>query len=164
MNFLVTGIAALIPVLTGFIWYSNLTFGKAWMKAAGVTEEKMKSSNMGAILLVTLIFSFMLAMMMNALVIHQNHVYSTVTGIEGFGQEGSAVMNDVNAFMEKYGREFRTFKHGVLHGVLAGLFLALPILGINALFERRGFKYIAIHTLYWMLTLGLMGGVICQWS
>ena len=55
MNFLVTGIAALIPVLTGFIWYSNFAFGKVWMKADGVTEEKKKSSNMATILIVTLI-------------------------------------------------------------------------------------------------------------
>jgi hypothetical protein len=36
--------------------------------------------------------------------------------------------------------EFRTFKHGALHGFLSGLFLALPIIGTNALFERS-FKY-----------------------
>jgi len=32
------------------------------------------------------------------------------------------------------------------------------------MFERRGFKYIAIHGGYWMLTLGLMGGIICQFA
>ena len=64
--------------------------------------------------------------------------------------------------MELHGNDFRTFKHGAFHGTIGALFLALPILGINALFERRSFKYIAIHTGYWMLTMGLMGGVLCQ--
>jgi hypothetical protein len=43
-----------------------------------------------------------------------------------------------------------------------GLFFALPVMGTNALFERKGFKYIAINVGYWTVTLALMGGVICH--
>ncbi|HRN41812.1 MAG TPA: DUF1761 family protein [Vicingus sp.] len=32
------------------------------------------------------------------------------------------------------------------------------------MFERKGFKYIAINSGYWIITLGLMGGVICQFA
>jgi hypothetical protein len=49
-----------------------------------------------------------------------------------------------------------------MHGSMAGLFFALPILGINAIFERRGLKYTLLHTGYWVITLGLIGGVLCQ--
>jgi hypothetical protein len=42
--------------------------------------------------------------------------------------------------------------------------LVLPILSINAMFERKGFKYIAINAGYWIITLGLMGGIICGFS
>lgn len=35
---------------------------------------------------------------------------------------------------------------------------------INALFERRGFKYIAIHTGYWLITLAIIGGLMCQFA
>jgi hypothetical protein len=66
--------------------------------------------------------------------------------------------------MTAYGSEFRTFKHGVLHGAIAAIGFAMPIIGINALFERRGFKYIAIHTGYWILTLMIMGGILCQFT
>ena len=45
-----------------------------------------------------------------------------------------------------------------------GLFLALPILGTNALFERKGFKYIAVNAGYWILTIALMGGLLCAWQ
>lgn len=47
-------------------------------------------------------------------------------------------------FMADYGTAFRTFKHETLHGLLTGLFLALPIIGTNALFEKRSFKYTLI--------------------
>jgi hypothetical protein len=38
----------------------------------------------------------------------------------------------------------------------------LPLIGINSLFERKSFKYIFIHTGYWIISLALMGGVLCQ--
>ena len=66
--------------------------------------------------------------------------------------------------MGVYGNDFRTFKHGALHGTLTGVGIALPVVAINAMFEKRGFKYIAIHAGYWILTLLLMGGIICQFA
>jgi hypothetical protein len=70
----------------------------------------------------------------------------------------------VAAFLEKYGNEFRTFKHGLLHGVISAISIALPILGIVALFERKSAKYIFIHLGYWVITLGIMGGIICAYA
>ena len=51
---------------------------------------------------------------------------------------------------------------GLYMDFIAGLFFALPIIGVISLFERKGFKYIAIHAGYWTLTLTLMGGILCQ--
>jgi hypothetical protein len=46
------------------------------------------------------------------------------------------------SFMADYGTAFRTFKHGLLHGFYGCFFfLALPIIGTNALFEKRSWKY-----------------------
>jgi hypothetical protein len=45
-----------------------------------------------------------------------------------------------------------------------GLFFALPVLGTNALFQHKGFKYIVINVGYWIITLALMGAVICQFA
>lgn len=64
--------------------------------------------------------------------------------------------------MATYGNDFRTFKHGALHGTITGIGLALPIVAVNAMFERRGFKYIAVTAGYWILCLILMGGFLCQ--
>jgi hypothetical protein len=47
---------------------------------------------------------------------------------------------------------------------MTGLLLVLPVMGTNALFEGKGFKYIAINCGYWTITLALMGGIICAFS
>jgi hypothetical protein len=64
-------------------------------------------------------------------------------------------------FLAKYGNNFRTFKHGALHGTLLAFFIVMPVIAINAMFERKGFKYIAINAGYWIVSLALMGGLVC---
>lgn len=151
-------LAALIPLITGFVWYNPKVFGNAWMKSINATPESLQSgSNMALIFGLCYVFSLMISAALMSMVIHQFGFASVFEG--DTSTESAAYMKD---FFENYGGRFRTFKHGALHGTIAGLFVAMPILGTNALFERKGFKYIAIHTGYWMLTLALMGGVLCQ--
>lgn len=68
------------------------------------------------------------------------------------------------AFMTDYGMAYRTFKHGALHGFMSGLFFAFPMIGINALFERKSWKYILIHAGFWTVCLTFMGGIICAFA
>jgi hypothetical protein len=162
-NWLAIIVAALIPTIIGFIWYNPKVFGNAWMKAADMTEEKMKGANMGVVFGVSLVLSLLLAFFMNILTVHQIHVYSTVASDSGISDPNSEVSKWLADFMAKYGSNFRTFKHGAFHGMLSGLFFALPILGTNALFERKGFKYIAVNAGYWIVTLAIMGAIVCGW-
>jgi hypothetical protein len=163
-NFKILLLAALVPMILGFIWYNPKVFGTAWMKAAGVTPESAKGANMALIFGLSFVFSFLLATATQFLVIHQYHLYSTLMKEPGFGEPGSEINNLITDFMNKYGHNFRTFGHGFVHGLLSGIFIVLPVLGINALFERKGFKYILINVGYWTITLALMGGIICAWS
>jgi hypothetical protein len=161
MNFLIILSAALVPLIMGFIYYNPKTLGNKWMEAAGLTEEKMKNANMAVVFGVTFLLSLILAVFMQLIVIHQVHVQSLLSHQADFkntNSESSLILKKIN---ELYSTSYRTFKHGVLHGVIAGFMFAMPILTINALFERKGFKYIAINAGYWILTLGLMGGIIC---
>ncbi|MBP6334445.1 MAG: DUF1761 domain-containing protein [Bacteroidia bacterium] len=164
MNWLIILLAALVPMVTGFIWYHPKVMGTSWMKACGLDEEKLKGANMGMIFGLSFLLSFMLALALNALVIHQNHMYSILLNEPGLSDPNSELGMYVAAFMEKYGNHFRTFKHGAFHGFLAGIFIVLPILGTNAMFERKGWKYTWINTGYWTLTLTLMGGILCAWN
>jgi len=75
--------------------------------------------------------------------------------------QGSEIYKDGVAFMEKYGDRHRTFGHGAAHGIFFSIFIALPLIAVNALFERRGWKYIMIHWGYWMISSILIGGLLC---
>lgn len=165
MNFPILLAATLIPLVIGFVWYNpKIGFGKAWMSASGMTEEKAKGANMIVVFGLTILFSFMIAMIMQALVIHQIHFGSILKFQADSADPNSESSQLLKTLMEKYGHDHRTFKHGAFHGTISGIFLALPLLSINALFERRGFKYIAINAGYWIISFALMGGVICQWA
>ena len=163
-NLLILAAAALVPLVMGFIWYNPKTFGTAWIKAADMTEEKLKKGNMPLIFGLTYVLSFFMAFALFGIVIHQAGFYSILVGEPGLGVEGSELTELVNGFMEKYGNNYRTFKHGALHGGIVGAILATPIIAINAMFERKSFKYVAVHAGYWIVSLLLMGGIICQWG
>lgn len=164
VNWLAIIVAALVPTVIGFVWYNPKVFGNAWMKAAGMTDEKIKGGNMPVIFGVSLVLSVMLAFFSQTLVIHQMHLGSLLMNEQGFGDPNSEVGKLMGDLMTKYGNNFRSFGHGALHGVITGLFFVLPVLGTNAMFERKGFKYIAVNVGYWIVTLAIMGGIVCGWQ
>ncbi|MBL7884231.1 MAG: DUF1761 domain-containing protein [Bacteroidia bacterium] len=164
INFLVLLIAAVIPMVVGFLWYNPKTLGNAWMQAAEMTEEKIKGANMAKILGLSFLFAFMIAMAEQFMVIHQYHVYSIFQNDPSMSDPNSEIGMMLNDFMGKYGNNFRTFKHGAFHGIIGGIMFVFPIIATNALFERKSFKYIFINSGYWTLTLALMGGVICAFA
>ncbi|HRH10240.1 MAG TPA: DUF1761 domain-containing protein [Bacteroidia bacterium] len=160
-HFYVPFVAAIIPLLIGFIWYNPKVFGNAWMKASDLTEEKMKGANMALIFGLTYVLSLFVAFGLISITIHQIHLFSIFADDPGAKDPNSEVGKLMAGIFEKYGSNFRTFKHGAFHGILASLMLALPLIGINALFERKGFKYIAINVGYWIVSFAIMGGIVC---
>jgi Protein of unknown function (DUF1761) len=156
LNWWVLFVAGLIPLLVGFIWYHKAVFGNSWMKLNRFDDDSMKGANMFVVYGVTYLFGVLLASALMTIVIHQMGFNSVFQGDDT--PESAAYMKN---FFDTYGTRFRTFKHGALHGVMSSIFIVLPILGTIALFERKGFKYIAIHIGYWAVTLALMGGIIC---
>lgn len=163
-NFLIFLAAALVPMVVGSIWYNPKVLGAAWMKAADMDEEKIKGANMALIFGLAYVFSVLIAISLYSMTVHQVHLYSILVEEAGFGEEGSEVMKMLSGFMDQYGQNFRTFKHGAFHGALSGIFFALPVLGVNALFERKGWKYILLNGGYWIVSLALMGGVACAFA
>ncbi|MBI3234779.1 MAG: DUF1761 domain-containing protein [Bacteroidetes bacterium] len=164
INYWIIPVAALVPMIIGFIWYNPKVLGNAWMTSAGLTEEKLKGANMALIFGVSYVLACMLASAMMSLTIHQMGFQSVLVDVPGFGEEGSEIYRYFQDFMSKYGTNFRTFKHGALHGFIGALFIAFPILATNALFERKSWKYIWINTGYWLITFTLMGGLVCQFA
>lgn len=156
LNFLAILVSAIVPLLIGAIWYNPSVFGNAWMKASGMTEEKMKSGNIAVIFGVTLVLSVMLAFTVNGMVIHQ--VAASQLAFSNPEAES------YQAFIAEFGNMHRSFGHGALHGAIGAIFFVLPVLGINALFERKGWKYILINVGYWVVTLTIMGAILCGWK
>lgn len=156
INFLALLLAALSTLVVGFIWYNPKVFGTIWMRESGMTEEKMKGSNMIAIFGMSFVYAFLISFLMQMLVIHQFGAMGMIGGDE------TKALPSYSAFMADYGTTFRTFKHGVLHGFMSGLFLALPIIGTNALYEKRSFKYVLVTGGFWIVCFMVMGGIICS--
>lgn len=148
-------IAALVPLVLGAIWFNPSVLGKAWMKASGMTEEKAKGANIPLIMVLSFVFNFFIAFILGSMVVHQTGLFALLSN------EADAA--ELQKLMEVHGDKFRSFGHGVLHGVIAGLFFATPMIATHALYERRGFKYIAINGGYWIVSLAIMGGIICAW-
>lgn len=153
-------VAALATLLVGFVWYNPKVFGTIWMKEIGMTEEKAKQGNMFKIFGFTIFFSLMLSFITPALVIHQ----LGALGMVGGPNEVSKALPSYAAFMADYGDAYRTYKHGALHGFMSGIFIVLPIIGINSMFDQKSWKYIFVTSGYWVVTLTIMGAIICGWK
>lgn len=162
MNYLIVALTALIPLVVGFIWYNPSVFGKTWMRASGMRPEDAGRGNMALVFILTYVFSLMVSMFLMGAVIHQAHIYSIFANEPSVKDPNSELGKYMADFMSRFGHNFRTFKHGAFHGTLVALFFGLPIISILAMFERKRFNYIAVHTGYWIVCLALMGGVICQ--
>ena len=157
-NFYAVLVASLVTLVVGFVWYSPKVFGNIWMKETGMTEEKAKQSNMAKVFGLTIFYSLLLSLLMPALVIHQMGALGMIGG------DPALAKPSYTAFLADYGDSFRTFKHGALHGFMSGLFLALPITAINSLFEQKSWRYILINAGYWIVSMTIMGAIICGWK
>lgn len=157
-NFYAVLVSSLVTLLVGFVWYHPKFFGTAWMNESGMTEEKAKQGNMAKIFGLTIFYSLMLSFLMPALTVHQMGALGMIGG------DPALAKPSYTAFMTDYGDAFRTFKHGALHGFMTGLFFALPITAINALFEQKSWKYILINAGYWIVSLTIIGAIVCGWK
>ena len=131
INLLSLVLAALVPMVMGFVWYHKALFGKAWMHSIGMTVEKAKEVNMPLVFGLSFVMSLLISLFL-------------VGFCNGEGQDTP---------------EFDTFQHGVAHGIILSLLVVIPIFVINGLFEQKSWKNILINAGYWIITLALMGGI-----
>lgn len=153
-------LAGLIPLIIGSVYYNPKVVGGAWMKANKFTDEDLKGANMAVIFIIVYLLAVLMAFIMSSFVIHQGGVFSMM--YPDVLESGSEAQNEFNQLMAKYGENQRGFTHGVVHGAMVTIFFVLPLIAINALFERRGWAYIFIHAGYWLICLMFMGGVLCH--
>lgn len=162
-NWWLTFLFALVPLAVGSLWYGPL-FGKLWQREAGISDEQIENANMAKIFGLTYVYSFFITLLLMMVVIHQFGLSGMFGMLPEWNEAGSPLWQDLTALDEKYEMFTRHmhFGHGALHGGFFGLAFVGPIICINALFERRTWKYMLVHTGYWFVALALVGGLLSQ--
>ncbi len=64
INYLAVFVAAVSNFILGGLWYSPALFGKPWMAASGMTEEKAKEGNMPKIFGLAFVLEFVAALVL----------------------------------------------------------------------------------------------------
>lgn len=162
-NMLLAAATALIPLLLGFVWYNPKVFGTVWMKEAGVTMEDGKKMNMPLVLGLTYVFSFFISMFLHFWTIHQFAFFSLLEPARNY-TDPAGFKDAIAAAAVLSEHKFRSWSHGMAHGLIFSILFILPITSINALFERKSWKYILINWGYWLVCVTIMGMIICQFA
>jgi len=131
MSFIWNIVAALVPMVIGFLWYHPKTFEKPWRESVGLSEEQVNSGNMALIFGLSFIGALIMTIPLGYWANHAD---------DGGG--------------------FNTFGHGAFHGLFPGLGVAGMVLLSNGLFSRRSLKGIFIDIAYWTLTIMVMSGIL----
>lgn len=137
-NWVANIVAAIIPMVVGFIYYHPKVAGGAWMKANGFSLENMKPPK-PVLYGLALFLSFLLAGFL-------------AINVTGPGQDHAPD-----------GHSYITFQHGMVHGIILTLTVVTPILGTLAIFENRGLKWAVVNIGYWLITLMAMAGTLSAW-
>lgn len=164
LNFPLAAATALIPLILGFIWYNPKVFGTVWLREAGLTEETAKAKfNMPLVFGLSYVLSFFLAVFLHFWTIHQFAFISLLEPARNYTNP-AGFEDAIKAAANISAPKFRSWSHGMAHGIVLGITFLLPVIATNGLFERKSWRYILINWGYWTLCVTLMGMVICQFA
>lgn len=127
-------VATLSTFLVGWLWYGPL-FGKAWMSAVGLSEEKIQQGNMAKIFGFAFLFELIMA-------------FNLAVFLTG-SPEAAEMMNA---------------QMGAFYGFLAGFGWVFFVLAVNSLYEQKSWKYIFINGGYWTVAFTIMGLILGAWK
>lgn len=137
INWIAILIATLSTFVLGFVWYNPNTFGNAWQKAAGISDEQMKdTSGMAKIFIMSFIFSFIMALF-----------------VSYFNAAASALGGGDPSLID-----------GARHGLYLGLGISTMSIGVNAMYERKSFAYILINGGYQTLSIVIISVILTGWG
>ncbi len=154
LNYLAFFLISFVPLIIGYIWYQPHSAISRW---SGITFGNPKELSLLQIIICFLL-SFTLVYGYINLVIHQMGFYELFfTDIMKGSTEAEKIVTD---FLSEYGDKHRHFGHGVFHGVINAFVFALPFIGLHAIMDNRGKKYVIHHFSYWFLTSAIIGGLI----
>lgn len=159
-NWLILPIAALLPLILGFIWYHPKVLGTKLSQITGESPPNNRSIGKTALIY---LFSLILSYILTLMTVHQVAVFQLFFMDPDLADSNSEYSVFINDFMAKYGDRHRSFGHGMVHGAEAGLMFGLAILGITTLMQNKPFKSIWIHLVFWIVCCSLMAGLTCAY-
>ena len=133
INYLAVLIAAIMSMIIGFLWYSKVLFGKAWMEASGMTEKKLakeKQKGMGG----TLFAAFIGALLSSYVLAH---------------------------FVDYV--EATTAAQGAQTGFWIWLGFVAPLMLGSVLWERKPIRFFLINASHELVALLVAGMILTVW-
>lgn len=132
INWLAVIVAAVAFFVLGALWYGPV-FGKAWQRGVGLTDEELKSANMGKLFGSAFIFALIIS-------------FGMAMFFFGFGENP-----DMNV----------TF--GASMGLMTGIFFLLPSISMNYLFARKSASLMLIDSGYHIVAYTIVGIILGAW-
>ena len=143
VNIIAIIVAGLIPSVIGAIYYGPL-FGKAWRESLGKTEEELAPSNPALAYGGSMLLSMLLSLTLHFVI--------------------SFVHKDVNEAGDLFINSHFTFGHGALHGAMMGLTIIMPIIVSLGIFHKLSWKTNLLNSVFWVICLAIMGGILDVWQ
>lgn len=135
INWLAVVVAAIAFFALGALWYGPL-FGKAWQRGVGLTDEEIKSANMGKLFGSAFIFALIISVGMAMFFF-------------GMGTDPENPM---------------TISNGVMYGAMTGIFFILPSTCMNYLFARKSASLMMIDSFYHVFAYVVVGIILAAWQ
>ena len=133
INLVAVLVTSIIAMVIGFLWYSPVLFGNAWMKLSKLTPkdmEKAKKKGMGK----TYFLSFL----------------------------GILLMNYVLAHFVDY-TQATSFFEGILTGFWVWAGFVAPVLLGSIFWEGKPVKLYLINSLHYLVMLAVSAGILAVW-
>lgn len=134
INWIAVVVAAIAFFVLGAIWYGPV-FGKTWQKGVGLSDEELKSANMGKLFGSAFVFALIITVGMAIFFF-------------GFGTDPE---NPMDATM------------GAMYGLMTGIFFILPSTCMNYLFARKSASLMLIDSGYHIVAYTLVGIILGAW-
>ena len=134
VNYIAVFASAVVSMVIGFLWYSPILFGEAWMKASGKTKKEIDSAKKKGMT------SYYLAAFIATL-----------------------LMAFILAYFVQYVLA-ATFFEGMQAGFWIWLGFVAPVLLGSILWEGKSFSYYMINVFHYLATLMVMAGILAVWQ
>lgn len=134
VNLLAVIVVAIVSMVIAMLWYSPLLFGKAWMRLIGMSQEQLDRAKERGMGKIYLV-AFIATLITSYLLAYAIDIVEAVS-----------------------------FSTGAQTGFWLWLGFIAPILLNSVLREQKRVKLYVINVLYYLVSLGVMGGILAVWT